>query len=165
MSDLKYLNNGGSFGVVITDKMVNDIFEKCKCSYPNETGGILIGQYSNELKLAHITIVTGAPRDSKMGKRWFHRGTSKLQRILDEAWDEQGDYYLGEWHYHPDGAPEPSFYDIKEMKKISNNKNYNCPEPILIIAGHVSFSDLDIGVHVFYQDKYISLQKKKFCGG
>ncbi|MGD6779371.1 Mov34/MPN/PAD-1 family protein [Sutcliffiella horikoshii] len=160
MSDLKYVNNEGSFGVVITDKMVHDIFEKCKDAYPNETGGILIGHYSMDLKLAHITIIIGAPRDSKMGKCWFHRGTNGLQRSLDKAWDEHGHYYLGEWHYHPGGAPHPSFHDIKEMKKISKNKNYKCPEPILIIAGNTSFSHWNLGVYVFKQNKYIPLQKK-----
>jgi hypothetical protein len=81
MSNLNYLNKEGSFGVVITDKMVNDIFEKCKETYPNETGGILIGHYSMNLKRAHITIITGASRDSNMGKLRFHRGANGLQRL------------------------------------------------------------------------------------
>ena len=158
MSNQKYLNKEGSCGVIITDEMVSDMIEKCKGSYPNETGGILIGHYSMDLKLAHITIVTEEPSDSKAGRRRFHRGTNGLQKSLDEAWDKHGDYYLGEWHSHPGGEPDPSFHDIKEMKKISTTKSYNCPEPILIIAGNTSASQWNIGIYVFKQDKYILLQ-------
>jgi integrative and conjugative element protein (TIGR02256 family) len=144
--------------ISITEEMVNEIFEMCKKSYPNETGGILIGHYSSDLKRAQITIVTGAPLDSKMGKRWFHRGTNKLQQLLDKVWGEHGDYYLGEWHFHPDGTPKPSAHDIKEMKMISKDSKYHCPEPILIIAGNPS-SDWELGVHVFNNEKYITLQR------
>ncbi|QSB10108.1 Mov34/MPN/PAD-1 family protein [Lysinibacillus fusiformis] len=149
MSDLLYLNDVGSFGVEITDKMVNEIYELCEDSFPNETGGILIGHYSSDLKRARVTIATGAPSDSKCGKSWFYRGTNGLQNILDEAWNKKGDYYLGEWHFHPCGNTIPSNQDIREMKNISVNKGYNCPEPILIIASNTSSLDWDLGLFVF----------------
>lgn len=162
MIDLLYLNDAGSFGVEITSKMVNEIYELCEDSFPNETGGILIGHYSSDLKRARVTIVTGAPSDSKSGKSWFHRGTNVLQNLLDEAWNKKGDYYLGEWHFHPGGNTIPSNHDIREMKKISVNKEYKCPEPILIIAGNISPFDLGLGIFVFnYHEKYQRLEYVK----
>ena len=43
--------------------------------------------------------------------------------------------YLGEWHLHPDSRSAPSHVDIAQMKKISQDKNFNCKEPILLIFG------------------------------
>lgn len=156
MSELLYVNEEASFGVIIKEEMISAIYKMCKNSYPKETGGILIGKYSSDLKRALVTIVTGAPTDSKSGETWFHRGINGLQQILDEVWEKQGAFYLGEWHYHPGGAPTPSSHDIHEMKRISKNKAYNCPEPILIIAGSTSPDDWKLGVYVFNgNQKYI----------
>ena len=47
----------------------------------------------------------------------------------------QGQYYLGEWHYHPNASSLPSGIDNKQMIKLSRDKKLNCPEPILIIIG------------------------------
>lgn len=135
MSKLLYFNEEDTFGVEINEEMVTDIYNMCKGSYPKETGGILIGNYCVNQKCAIVSIVTGPPEDSKHGKTWFHRGTKGLQKLLDKVWESDGTFYLGEWHYHPGAAPTPSLHDVAEMKKISKNKAYNCPEPILIIVG------------------------------
>jgi integrative and conjugative element protein (TIGR02256 family) len=159
MSELLYLNRDASFGVKIKEEMISAIYKICQDSYPNETGGILIGKYSSDLKRALVTFVTGAPADSKSGRTWFHRGTNGLQQLLDDVWENQGAFYLGEWHYHPGGASTPSSHDIHEMKRISKNKAYNCPEPILIIAGNTSPDDWSLGAYVFVGGKkYFSLK-------
>lgn len=159
MSDLLYLHENDSFGIEIKEETINEIYDICKNSFPKETGGILIGKYSPDLKRAQISIVTGAPLDSRSGGTWFHRGTNGLQQLLDEVWEREGSFYLGEWHYHPGGTPIPSTQDIIEMKKISKNKTYNCPEPILIIAGNTSTYDWHLGVYIFNEsEKSISLR-------
>lgn len=159
MSKLLYVNEEASFGLEIHEEQISTIYKMCKDSYPNETGGILIGKYSSDLKRARVTIVTGAPTDSKSGRTWFHRGTNGLQQLLDDVWETQGAFYLGEWHSHPGGAPTPSIHDIIEMKRISKNKAYNCPEPILIIAGSTSSDDWNLGAYVFVGvKKYFSLK-------
>lgn len=159
MRELIYLNESASFGIEIKQEMLSTLYKLCKDSIPNETGGILIGKYSEDLKRAQVTIITGAPEDSKSGRTWFHRGTNGLQQLLDELWERQGLFYLGEWHYHPGGTPTPSIQDIVEMNKISKNKAYTCPEPILIIVGSTSSNDWKIGVYVFYSNqKHMSLK-------
>ena len=47
----------------------------------------------------------------------------------------QGRYYLGEWHYHPNTSSLPSGIDNNQMIKLFRDKKLNCPEPILIIIG------------------------------
>lgn len=51
---------------------------------------------------------------------------------------ERTEHYLGEWHLHPKSNPTPSATDIAQMKKIAQDKNFNCKEPILMILGEVA---------------------------
>lgn len=128
----------------------------CEKSHPKETGGILIGYYSEDQHTAIVTKITGPPRDSKHGLTWFERGTEGLQNILDNAWEKEQVYYLGEWHYHPKDFPQPSFIDINQMKRISRNPKYHCPEPILFIVN--GDTNKTLYSYIFPSNKsYISL--------
>lgn len=108
------------------------IYQYCNESYPNETGGILIGRYKEE-NVAEIIKITGPTSDSKKDRANFFRGTKGINKLLKELWKE-GLYYLGEWHFHPNGVFVPSRIDVQTMKSIANNSKYNCPEPILILV-------------------------------
>jgi integrative and conjugative element protein (TIGR02256 family) len=127
-----------SFNVTVKNEHIQEINLYLKKTKINETGGILIGYYSEDFKTAHITMVTGPPKDSKSGPTWFHRGTKGLKKLLLKKWEYQ-EFYIGEWHFHPDGPVEPSPQDIKQMIEISVSRRYNCPEPLMIIvAGKAS---------------------------
>lgn len=78
-------------------------------SYPNETGGILIGCYDERHCTALVRCVTGPPRDSVCGPFTFRRGIRGLDTLLARAW-RRGLYYLGEWHFHSEVLP-PSELD------------------------------------------------------
>lgn len=106
----------------------------CDKSNPYETGGIIIGRYSNDSLTAHISEISNSPDDSVKQRSFFNRGIKGLQKKLDMLW-ENNYYYLGEWHYHPNSSPTPSGSDIKQMISLSKNKKLNYPEPILIIIG------------------------------
>lgn len=105
-----------------------------------ETGGIIIGYYDDMCQNAVITEFTNPPEDSKAARFKFYRGIKGLKEILQQCWKEQKEYYLGEWHLHPGSSPTPSAADIAQMKKIAQNKNFNCKEPILMVLGEVGMS-------------------------
>jgi len=100
---------------------------------------IMCFPFRPQLSAAHdcamVQSVTGAPVDSKTGRTWFERGIRGLQAKLDLLWRRNEGYYLGEWHFHPFGAPIPSSIDNKQLQKISRSRLYRCPEPLLIILG------------------------------
>lgn len=100
-----------------------------------ETGGILVGVYTEELDCAIVTGVSGPPRDSRGGPAWFIRGVYGLQRWLDGLWKKERHYFLGDWHFHPGAVPEPSAQDIRQTEEIALSPKYMCPEPILLIVG------------------------------
>lgn len=108
--------------------------QECARRLGIETGGILAGRYDKDLRLAKVSIATAPPPDSAGGHAWFKRGTAGLKRLLDQLWSV-GDYYLGEWHFHPGGAPSPSGQDIEQLRIIASDLRYACPEPLLVILG------------------------------
>ncbi|AIC93178.1 Mov34/MPN/PAD-1 family protein [Shouchella lehensis] len=149
MNDLIYLNTDMPLKVEIGEQLVKKFSEASQEKYPNETGGILIGKYSTDLKKAIIKEIITEPQDSTSTTTSFFRGTEGLQKLLDESWKREELYYLGEWHYHPLGNTKPSNQDVSEMKKIMTNQSYNCPEPILIIVGHQPCNNISLGVYLF----------------
>ena len=129
-----YESFNGSYGVKLPDQELEYIHSLCMNSYPYETGGILIGRYSDDLKWAEITTTRGI--------------ITKLKR----AWQKQ-QYYLGEWHYHPNASPKPSALDLKTMVNLSKDEDLGCPEPILLVIGGSSSNWLQyIGVYVKEQE-------------
>lgn len=133
MNELIYQDIKQLFNVCLLQDVYNQVLSHCK--YRNrETGGILIGNYSNDQKSANILQISGPPRNSKHFHNKFHRSILGLKELLDIAW-EKGRYYVGEWHYHPNFSPNPSGTDIRQMITLSENQKLNCPEPILLIVG------------------------------
>jgi integrative and conjugative element protein (TIGR02256 family) len=131
---MKFKSYPGSLGLIIPDDTLVLVKEYIGVAGKKETGGIIIGKYVDEQKAALVTEFTKAPNDSKFGFFWFLRGNHGFKELLLKYWQE-GLYYLGEWHFHPFADPNPSFQDIKQMKKIALSEKYYCPEPILVIVG------------------------------
>lgn len=125
-------------------KMVSD----CDRAGAHETGGILIGKYSSDGSIALISEITSHPKDSISTSVTFQRGIIGLKELLAARWDE-GFHYIGEWHYHPGGSPEPSAPDIHAMRSIATNSKYSCQEPILIILGGRPPREVNLSVTVF----------------
>lgn len=127
------------YTVKINLKVINNMTQNTVKAQFNETGGILIGHYEGNPSTAYITEATPQPNDSKSSRFRFLRGTEGLKEKLDLAWSK-GNYYLGEWHYHPHGSTTPSVTDATEMKNISLNKHLFCANPILVIIGDGNLS-------------------------
>lgn len=131
-NNILFYSDKVSIRITVSMESINTMYQFCNESYPNEIGGILIGKYADSLTAEIVTIV-GPSKDSKSWKTGFTRGTKGTNKLLKGYWD-QGLYYLGEWHFHPNGTSSPSNIDVNTMKSIANNSKYNCPEPILIIV-------------------------------
>jgi integrative and conjugative element protein (TIGR02256 family) len=157
----RYLTTDNQFRVVIASDVFDAIIKQCEKSTGNETGGILIGHYSNSQKTAIITSATAPTVDTIMCPTSFFRGKQGLKTILDNLWDS-GDYYVGEWHYHPFASSKPSNQDIRQMIDFSKNDKLKCPEPILIVIGGDSYNGWEDSLRVFYLGNVISLKEDDF---
>ncbi len=162
MGEIIFKDKKNIYKISIDKKLMDEIYKVCQGALPNETGGILIGYYTEGCNLAVITKILRAPPDSKSGPTWFFRGIHGVKRKLDALWKEKKQFYIGEWHYHPNSSSDLSYQDIKQMTSISNSRSYNCPEPILLIVGGNSLA-WENSVYVFPKGRdFVYLKNETF---
>ncbi len=160
MSNVEFWSKDGQLGLRIADQELSKIINICHQANMKEIGGILVGFYTEVHNCAVVTVVSGAPADSRSGRTWFSRGVAGLQRWLNLLWSKKQHYYLGEWHLHPNGPPQPSWIDIDQMKAIAASPLYRCPEPVLLIVGGSLTSGWTIRAFVFPRGgRFIELVK------
>ncbi|ADO70219.1 Mov34/MPN/PAD-1 family protein [Stigmatella aurantiaca] len=136
MTDWSGKTADGTFAVQIQAPVLGALDRLCREAGAFETGGILIGRYSDDLAVAIVREATPPPLDSRRGRSWFVRGVGGLGDILGNSWRaKERTYYVGEWHFHPVAHIEPSGDDFDQMLKISHAKKYDCKEPLLLILG------------------------------
>lgn len=139
MTPLEYRSIDNQFGLQLHPREFQRLTQWCAVADRIETGGILIGMYNPQHDTATVSQVLPAPPDSKAGPTWFERGTKGLRAALEQAWRTERTHYLGEWHYHPNAAPNPSPRDQSQMRDPKLRRGFRVVEPImLIIGGHSS---------------------------
>lgn len=153
MMDQIYSSEDGAWSVLIRDEVIARVLDLTTASRRHETGGILIGRYEDDGRLAVIEIATDRPRGSIFSAFTFGRGSKDLARRLEEEW-RLGRHYLGEWHSHPGGSPEPSNRDRDTMMGIAGNAKYDCSAPVLLIMGEDRHKAPDWSVNVFPAGTY-----------
>ncbi len=135
----------GRFRLHVGRSQVEFLLAMCRKSGTLETGGLVVGRYNDKHDTAIATRLWGPPKDSVRRPTSFFRGTHGLQRRLNSLWRTR-EYYLGEWHYHPNGGGQPSTRDSRQMITIAESIQYNTPEPVLIVVGG---SDWNVVGYVF----------------
>lgn len=123
--------------VVIQAKVKNKLKHCYEEGLPNETGGVLFGYYSDDLKTAIVTDTFIDRKGSKGTLKNFIRGENGFKEYSKKMW-KKNKFYLGEWHTHPNSSPLMSQQDKAQMIQIRKNKKINCPEPILLIVGKIN---------------------------
>ena len=157
MPNREYWSSDKRFGLKLPETELARMVGLCKRAKAKETGGILVGSYSEKHDCALVKTASKAPRDSQAGPTWFRRGVSGLQRWLKSLWKSKT-FYLGEWHFHPSAAPNPSGTDISEMSEVARNESNKCPEPVLIIIGGDPAGDWCLRAFVFLRGQpYVEL--------
>jgi integrative and conjugative element protein (TIGR02256 family) len=145
------------FNLFLSKELLEEIVNYCRLAQRNETGGIIVGNYSIDLSGATVSKIMGPPADSRSGFNWFERGTKGVKETLDRLWQSQHQFYLGEWHYHPYSAPNPSHRDFLQMRDVAQHPDFACPEPIMLIAGGDPKTSMIFRVFVFPKGKMVEL--------
>lgn len=153
--DYYFRSEDNNYKIIICENTYAKIIKECKKFRNLETGGILIGNYSRDNITAYIKD-SYSPNDSKHFKSKFFRGTGGINNILNKKWDKN-EYYLGEWHYHPNPSSKSSKIDDIQMINFSNNKKLNCPKPILLIIGGNSLK-WSLNLYVYNNNEKIILK-------
>jgi integrative and conjugative element protein (TIGR02256 family) len=152
IKDVTFSRTGADYRATLCSSSLQQMIDECIRAGANETGGILIGSYSEDGSTAIIVEATASPADSLAGRSTFQRGVKGLKHLLDARW-KTGLYYVGEWHFHPGGSPEPSGDDLVSMRNIAANPNYQCLEPVMIILGGNPTGSYSLSASVFPRGK------------
>jgi [CysO sulfur-carrier protein]-S-L-cysteine hydrolase len=129
---LKLLNKHNKLELVIADKLVDSLGKLGIKNYPNEFGGFLVGNYAEDFKTVFVTdfILPKKYRGSPAG---FERSVVGLEKKFKEIFDQKKQYFIGEWHTHPDGSTMYSRTDLNAMINTAECETVMIKNPILLI--------------------------------
>lgn len=133
------------------------MLDLCRRSAPRETGGLLVGHYSIWGDRAVVVAAIGPPADSGQFRNLFLRGVVGLSKMLGKIW-KTGAYYLGEWHFHPFGSPDPSGTDRTQIRAFARNAELHCPRPIMAVVGGDPRGYWNLAVAVVIDDEIVLLE-------
>lgn len=73
---------------------------------PNETGGVLIGSFDLERRIAYVIDTIPSPPDSEEWPTLYIRGSKGLRHQVEKIVQKTDGalQYVGEWHSHPAGC-------------------------------------------------------------
>jgi len=129
-----FVSADAAVAVSIDESAIAAIVATCQGAGGRETGGVLVGRYSELLDQALISEATPPPADSSRFPAAFVRGIKGLSALLKLRW-RRHQHYVGEWHFHPGGSPLPSPQDLRQMRVFAAAPEHHCPRPILVVLG------------------------------
>lgn len=114
---------------------------------PNETGGVLVGNFDRPRKAIYVVDVIPSPADSQERPYLYIRGVKGLKRELEAVRRNTAGAldYVGEWHTHPRGSStDLSSIDKESMHQMKTNMASLGLPSLMLIGGDRG----RVGVHV-----------------
>lgn len=155
---MKFRNQEIGLSVEIGDDLINRIQKVALEHYPNEFGGIFVGEYSDDKQNVNVSD-TILPFSYKSSKVSFDRRIDGLKEKLIEYYNaEPSSIYVGEWHTHPNASPTPSWTDILAIRQIVASENVNINNPIMLIVG-LTLTEANFAFYVYLNNKLYEYEK------
>jgi integrative and conjugative element protein (TIGR02256 family) len=123
--------------VLVPDQLLAAMRKMAASSRPQETGGTLVGHYSEDRREAFVTSALEANTGARKQRARFYRPPDNVDGQLARIYEESGGltHYLGEWHTHPGGAPTPSPTDLSTLRSLASSRSVATDTPFMIILG------------------------------
>jgi integrative and conjugative element protein (TIGR02256 family) len=120
----------------------------------NETGGILVGYFADDLT-AVVTDASDAGPNAESSPTHFSRDIEHTQEWLEKSIRAatRPIEYIGEWHSHPSEDTNPSLMDISSLTGIAKAENYLCSKPVALILGCVNGEIVSRSAYSFASDR------------
>lgn len=124
---------------IYTDKWVlGRLAELREARLPNETGGVLLGAFDLERRVAYVVDTIPSPPDSEEWPVLYIRGCVGLPEAVRSVEDVTTGqlHYVGEWHSHPDGCScRPSEDDMKVFAWLAEHMDADGLPALMLIVG------------------------------
>lgn len=129
-------NNELDVFIEVEETLIDELSKTGEKYLPKEYGGFLVGYYNDTFKTVYITDYV-LPIKYKNTSTSFERKPDGLENVFIELYKkEPSQYYIGEWHTHPNGLPYPSISDKIALNKIAEDKSTPIENPIMLIIGY-----------------------------
>lgn len=134
--------------------------------YSRESGGQMFGKLSpNHWR---IEVATGPRSGDRRGRFHFWPDRRAEQDEINRFYD-QGLEFVGDWHTHPEDAPQPSRKDIDSVDNILRESVHSLPGILMCIVGRddppdglwLSFHDSGGGMFEPRDESGVSVNKRK----
>lgn len=102
-----------------------------------ETGGHLFGERNDAARVIWVSEASGPPPDSQASPNGFVCGIEGVAEASHDKSCSSGGAirFVGMWHTHPHGSPQPSDTDYQTMRQIVDSPALSCPRSLLLIIG------------------------------
>lgn len=122
--------------VWVPESVLEDLIAHAEARLPLETGGILVGYWSQDAGPVVTKVVGPGPRAQHVRDRFspdyeFHREQAV------RWWLETGgtEFYLGDWHSHPMTGPYLSRKDRRALREIAASKGSGEHPALMAVLG------------------------------
>ncbi len=159
--DIKFYQPKLKLTLTIESHCLSMIKSLAEEHYPNEFGGILIGNYiDNNTELVISKILT--PVKYKSSSSGFEPNNIELTELLNskEVIDKNSNLmYVGDWHSHPDNSNQYSIIDFHSIEKIATTNSVKTKNPILLIVS-INKNRFVPGFYVYKNGKLLKFKEK-----
>lgn len=116
-------------------------FERFQQRKPSdkESGGQLFWEPTSGNN-RRISAITG-PRPSDTRSRFAYKADHEKEQFEIDRMYNRGQYFLGDWHTHPEPVAKPSADDIKAIQEIYRTTKNPGPGFLLVIVGTDSIQE------------------------
>jgi proteasome lid subunit RPN8/RPN11 len=156
---LKFIDNIRNLFLVLEDAVIDAISKQAIISYPNETGGFLVGKYINDCRTALVTDLV-LPLKSESGPMSYKRDTDGMDCLWDELYKD-GLIYLGEWHSHPDSSASYSNMDKQALTNIATSTTVVIRHPIMLISSVSKTRIREYRAYYYYNGQIIEYEQDR----
>lgn len=129
-------NNELDVSISVDEALIEKLIKIGRLYFPKEYGGFLVGYYNETFKMVYITDYV-LPIKYENTPISFKRESDGLEVFFKELYDKKpSQYYIGEWHTHPNGLSKASSLDRIALNKIAEDKSTPIKNPIMLIIGY-----------------------------
>lgn len=133
---MKLYSNELDVSIEVDETLIDELCEIGATYYPNEYGGFLVGYYNDTYKTVFVTDHV-LPLKYKSSSTSFKREPEGLEDIFKDLYKKSpSQYYIGEWHTHPNGTSYASSLDRIALNRIAEDKSTSIKNPIMLIIGY-----------------------------
>lgn len=119
--------------VVLADEVLEHLSEFRQTLGRDEAGGQLFAKFDDD-SVIRVVRATGPSRRDRRGRFWFVPNRWREQAEINRMYREEL-HFVGDWHTHPQGAPEPSQKDIDSILDCYRKSRKGIRGFLLVIVG------------------------------